>query len=53
MLATMNNCHCFILVVNIFEDQAKCPDVEEYFLDFIPVLSTTGLNLANIFFLQF
>lgn len=30
------------------DGQAKCPDIEEYFLDFIPVSSITGLSLANI-----
>lgn len=38
-----------IRLVNMYyDDQSKCPDIEEYFLDFIPVFSTTGLNLANI-----
>ncbi|XP_025407512.1 zinc finger MYM-type protein 1-like [Sipha flava] len=38
-----------IRVVNMYDDdQSKSPDIEEYFLDFIPVFTTTGLNLSNI-----
>ncbi|CAI6360443.1 unnamed protein product [Macrosiphum euphorbiae] len=37
-----------IYVVNMYDGQVKCPDIKEYFLDFIPVSSTTGLSLANI-----
>lgn len=37
-----------IRVVNMYDNLSKCPEIEEYFLDFIPVLSTTGLNLSNI-----
>jgi len=32
----------------MYDGQAKFPDIEEYFLDFIPVSSTTGLSQANI-----
>lgn len=38
-----------VRVVNMYDDdQSKCPNIDEYFLDFISVSSTTGLNLSNI-----
>jgi len=38
-----------VRVVNMYDcDQSKYPNIDEYFLDFISVFSTTGLNLSYI-----
>ncbi|KAL4153309.1 hypothetical protein QTP88_001142 [Uroleucon formosanum] len=35
-------------IVNMNDDNSYNPEIQEYFLDFIPVQSTTGLNLSNV-----
>lgn len=30
-----------------------CPEIQEYFLDYIPIQSTTGLNLSNVLINKF
>lgn len=35
-------------VVNMNDDDSLDSEIQEYFLDFISVQSTTGLNLSNI-----
>lgn len=35
-------------IVNMNDDNSHNPEIQEYFLDFIPVQSTTGLNLSNV-----
>lgn len=35
-------------IVNMNDDNSHNLEIQEYFLDFIPVQSTTGLNLSNV-----
>ncbi|XP_022177857.1 zinc finger MYM-type protein 1-like [Myzus persicae] len=35
-------------IVNMNDNNTHSPEIQEYFLDFIPVQSTTGLNLSNV-----
>ncbi|CAI6352406.1 unnamed protein product [Macrosiphum euphorbiae] len=35
-------------IVTMNDDNSHCPEIQEYFLDLIPVQSTTRLNLSNV-----